>query len=134
MDVIKCVRELGKAIQQDERFIRYAKARLENDNNQELQASIGQFNIVRMELDREMSAEEQNEEKVKELNEKLRQVYGEIMSAPAMVEYNTAKVALDQLMNEVNTVISKTLDGEDPETCETQAACTGSCSTCGGCH
>ena len=29
MDVIKCVRELGKAIQQDERFIRYAKRRYE---------------------------------------------------------------------------------------------------------
>jgi len=134
MDVIKCVRELGKAIQQDERFIRFAKARLENDNNEELQAAIGEFNIIRMELDREVSADEKNDEKVKELNEKLRRVYGEIMAAPAMVEYNTAKVALDQLMNEVNTVLSKTLDGEDPETCDTAAACTGSCSTCGGCH
>ena len=134
MAVIKCVRELGKAIQQDERFIRYAKARLENDNNEELQEAIGNFNIIRMELDREVSAEEKNEEKVKELNEKLRSTYSVIMSSPAMVEYNTAKVELDQLINEVNTVISKALDGEDPETCDTQAACTGSCSTCGGCH
>ena len=134
MDVIKSVRELGKAIQQDERFIRYAKARLENDNNAELQSAIGKFNITRMELDREMNCEEKNEDKVKELNEELRRVYGEIMSAPAMVEYNTAKVELDAMINEINTVISKTLDGEDPETCDTQAACTGSCSTCGGCH
>ena len=134
MDVIKSVRELGKAIQQDERFIRYAKARLENDNNAELQSSIGKFNITRMELDREMNCEEKNEDKVKELNEELRRVYGEIMSAPAMVEYNTAKVELDAMINEINTVISKTLDGEDPETCETTSACTGSCSTCGGCH
>ena len=52
MDVIKSVRELGKAIQQDARFIRYAKARLENDNNEELQSAIGKFNITRMELDR----------------------------------------------------------------------------------
>ena len=134
MDVIKSVRELGKAIQQDERFIRYAKARLENDNNAELQSAIGKFKITRMELDREMNCEEKNEDKVKELNEELRRVYGEIMSAPAMVEYNTAKVELDAMINEINTVISKTLDGEDPETCETTSACTGSCSTCGGCH
>lgn len=134
MDVIKCVRELGKAIQQDERFIRYAKARLENDNNQELQAAIGKFNIIRMDMDRIMSSEEKDENKIKELNEELRRVYGEIMSAPAMVEYNTAKVELDQMMSEINTVITKTLEGEDPETCETAAACTGSCSTCGGCH
>ncbi len=134
MDVIKSVRELGKAIQQDERFIRYAKARVENDNNQELQAAIGKFNITRMELDREMNCEERDEVKVKTLNEELRTAYGEIMSSPAMVEYNTAKVEVDQMVGEINTIISKCLDGEDPETCEATAACTGSCSTCGGCH
>ena len=134
MDVISKVRELGKAIQQDERFIRYAKAKLANDTDVELQNAIGEFNITRMELDREMNSEEKNEDKVKELNEELRRVYGEIMSAPAMVEYNTAKVELDALISEINTVISKSLDGEDPETCDTTAACTGSCSTCGGCH
>ena len=133
MDVIEQVRILGKAIQADERFIRYAKARLENDNNAELQAAIGKFNITRMELDREMQQDEKNDEKVKELNEQLRSVYADIMSSPARVEYNTAKAELDSLVNEINTVISKTLDGEDPEICDT-TACTGSCATCGGCH
>ena len=58
MDVIEQVRNLGKAIQSDERFIRYAKARLANDNDKELQAAIGEFNIIRMELDKEISSEE----------------------------------------------------------------------------
>lgn len=134
MDVIQAVRELGKAIQQDERFIRYAAARLKNDNDANLQAAIGEFNIVRMELDREMSSEEKNDDKVKELNEKLRSIYGNIMSSGTMVEYNTAKAELDVMVNEINTIITKTLDGEDPETCDTSSGCTGSCSTCGGCH
>ena len=30
--------------------------------------------------------------------------------------------------------ISKCVDGEDPDTCDTSTGCTGSCSTCGGCH
>ncbi len=133
MDVIKSVRELGKAIQADERFIRYAKARLANDNDTELQAAIGEFNIARMELENAVSAENKDDKKVEELNQKLRDVYGKIMSSPAMVEYNTAKAELDSLVNEINTVISKSLDGEDPETCDT-VSCTGSCATCGGCH
>ncbi len=133
MDVIAQVRELGKAIQKDERFIRYAKARLENDNNEELQAMIGEFNIIRMELDKQLSGEEKEQTKVDELNTKLRDVYSKIMASPAMIEYNTAKAELDQMVGEINTVISKCLDGEDPETCDT-VACTGSCSTCGGCH
>ena len=132
MDVIAQVRELGKAIQQDERFIRYAKAKLQNDNDAELQASIGEFNIIRMEFDRETQAEERNEEKIKELNEKIRAVYSKIMASPAMIEYNTAKAELDTLVGTVNTIISKCLDGEDPETIDPNAGCSGNCSSCGG--
>lgn len=134
MDVIAKARELGKAIQQDERFIRYAKARLANDDDKELQDAIGEFNIVRMELDREVNSDEKNDDKVKELNEKLRKVYSSVMSSHAMVEYNTAKAALDTLVNEVNVIISKSIDGEDPDTCDTSSGCTGSCDSCGGCH
>lgn len=134
MDVIEKVRELGKAIQADERYIRYAKARIANDDDVDLQNAIGKFNIKRMELEKEVSSEEKNEEKVKTLNEELRTIYGEVMSSPAMVEYNTAKALVDQLMNEVNTILTKCLDGEDPDTYDADAGCTGSCSTCGGCH
>ena len=134
MDVTKLARELGKAIQQDERFIRYAKAKLANDDDKDLQAAIGNFNITRMELEKATSAETQNEEEIKTLNEKLRKTYGEIMASAPMVEYNTAKALLDQMMNDVNIILSKSLDGDDPDTIDLEAACTGSCATCGGCH
>jgi len=134
MSVIESVRELGKAIQQDERFIRYAKAKLANDSDAELQAAIGEFNIARMNLETESSKDERDEEAVKKLNEELREIYGKIMSNPVMVEFNTAKVGLDQMMGEINVIIGKCLDGEDPETCTAESGCTGSCSTCGGCH
>ena len=134
MDVIKEARNLGKAIQSDPRFLRYAKARLANDDNSELQDAIGNFNLVRMELDREANSETKSDDKIKELNEKLRGIYSEIMSSPSMVEYNTAKAELDNMVNEVNVIISKCIDGEDPDTCDTTSGCTGSCSSCGGCH
>ncbi len=134
MDVIEVTRQLGKAIQADERFVRYAKARLANDANVDLQNAIGEFNIKRMELEKAISEESKDEVLVKKLNEELRESYGNIMANPAMVEYNTAKAMLDQMVNEVNTIISKCLDGEDPDTCEVSDGCTGSCATCGGCH
>ncbi len=134
MDVIKTARELGKAIQADERFIRYAKARLANDNDTDLQNAIGNFNIKRMELEKAAGEENKDEAAIKVLNEELRKIYGEVMSNASMVEYNTVKALVDQMMNEVNIVLSKSLDGEDPETLEIESGCTGSCSTCGGCH
>lgn len=134
MDVIEITRKLGAAIQQDERYIRYAKAKLANDNDEDLQKAIGEFNIVRMNLENEVSNENKDDEKVKELNEKLRKVYSSIMSSASMVEYNTAKAEVDSMLNDINTLISLCVEGEDPETCEITHQCSGSCSTCGGCH
>lgn len=134
MTVLEAVRNLGTAIQQDERFIRYAKAKLANDNDEALQNNIGEFNTVRMNLDREMTAETRDEDKIKELNGQLRDIYTAIMSTPAMAEYNNAKAEVDALMNDVNNVIMQCLEGADPATCEPQSGCSGSCSTCGGCH
>lgn len=135
MDIIEATRELGKAIQKDERFIRYAKAKLANDNDEDLQNGIGEFNTVRMNLDREMSAEKQDEEKIKELNEKLRSIYAEVMASTAMLEYNSAKGELDAMLNDINSIIMQCVEGAEPSTCEPEVHdCTGSCSTCGGCH
>ena len=135
MNVLEAVRKLGEAMQQDERFIRFAKARVQNDNNEELQQQIGSFNVTRMELDRLMSEENRNEDKIRSLNEDLRKVYAEIMSSECMVEYNTAKNDVDAILNDINSMIMQCADGADPATCEPEThSCSGSCSTCGGCH
>ncbi|MBR4761512.1 MAG: YlbF family regulator [Clostridia bacterium] len=135
MTVLEAVRSLGEAIQADERFVRFAKAKLANDGDSELQALIGNFNIIRMNLDEAMSAEERDEAKIQQLNEELRKVYLDIMGRDAMVEYNAAKVDLDSLLNDVNSVIMQCVDGADPKTVEPEVhSCSGSCESCGGCH
>lgn len=135
MSILEASRALGAEIQKDERFIRYAKARLANDNDKQLQDGIGEFNVVRMNLDNEMANETRDEEKIKELNEKLRKIYSELMSSSAMIEYNTAKAEMDSLLADVNSVIIQCVEGADPATCEPeQHSCSGSCESCGGCH
>lgn len=135
MTVLEAVRQLGAALQADERFVRYAKARVENDRNETLQKQIGEFNVTRMELDRLMGEEPRDEEKIQSLNEELRKVYAEIMASDAMVAYNTAKTEVDTLLNDINSVIMQCADGADPATVEPEThSCTGSCSTCGGCR
>ncbi|MBO7520463.1 MAG: YlbF family regulator [Clostridia bacterium] len=135
MTVLEAVRNLGEAIQADERFLRYAKAKLANDNDGELQDLIGRFNMVRMNLDEVMTAENRDEEKVQSLNEELRAVYLDIMGRDAMVEYNSSKVELDGMLNDINSVIMQCVDGADPKTVEPEVhSCGGSCESCGGCH
>ena len=52
-----------------------------------------------------------------------------------MADFTMAKADMDKLLQEVNGIIALCCDGEDPDTCEVQTGgCSGSCSTCGGCH
>lgn len=135
MGIIEATRALGAEIQKDERFIRFTKARLANDSDQQLQDSIGEFNTLRMNIEQLTGAENPDETKIKVLNEKLRILYGNIMSTPAMLEYNTAKGELDSMLNDINSIIMQCVEGAEPSTCEPEThSCTGSCSTCGGCH
>ena len=69
MGIIEATRKLGIEIQKDERFIRFVKAKFANDNDENLQNQIGEFNTIRMNLDREMNAETQDEEKIREILE-----------------------------------------------------------------
>ena len=81
-----------------------------------------------------LGKEERDTEAITELNEVVKDIYQKIMSNPKMLVYNAAKQGYDELTNEVNTIISMSLNGTAPESIDpATAGCTGSCSTCGGC-
>lgn len=135
MGILEVTRKLGEEIQKDERFIAYAKAKIEVDNNKELQDKIGEFNITRMNLEQESEKDTRDEEKIKELNESLRNIYSAVMGSKAMLDFNTAKADLDHIINDINSVIMQCVDGADPKTVEPEThSCSGSCDSCGGCH
>lgn len=136
MDIIEAARQLGAAIQADERFKKLVETRRVNDADTELQELIGQFNVARMSIDNELSKEEgeRDEEKIKEFNVTLRQIYGKIMCNDSMMAFNAAKNEFEAVMNKVNGIIELCTQGEDPATCQPAEGCSGSCATCGGCH
>ena len=134
MNLIKQAREMGKAIQASEEYAKLRKAQEANDNDAELQDLIGKFNLKRMELNNLLAKDEKDEEKLGKMNAELRELYQQVMSNVHMTEYNDAKNAMDMLMNQVNAILVMSVNGEDPDTCDPTPSCTGSCSTCGGCH
>lgn len=134
MNVIEITRQLGKAIQEDPRYIAYNEARIKNDADEELQKLIGEFNMGRMQLNREMSKTDKDQDKISEMNQKIRGIYADIMRNENMARFNDAKTEFDGMMIEINSILQLCASGEDPETCEPNTGCTGSCATCGGCH
>ena len=135
MDAIELFKKAAAAMQTDERYLALDAARRANDENKELQDMIGEFNLARMDLNNEITKDERDDERIAELNEKVNSLYGQIMGNEGMVAYNEAKRECENLVNYIDAIINTAMNGGDPMTVEEpSASCTGSCSTCGGCH
>ena len=71
MDIIELTRTLGAEIQKTEEYKRFMETKEANDKNEELQKQIGDFNLLKMQLDAEHEREEKDEAKILEINEKI---------------------------------------------------------------
>lgn len=133
MDVIQMTRELGKAIQQDDRYIVYNLAKQVNDDDKELQADIAEFDKLRSDMREAMSGENPDFDRINAIDKETKSLYQKIMSNKNMIAFNSAQTALEELITNINQIISLCANGEDPETCEPPKGCSGNCSACGGC-
>ncbi len=135
MDLIKMAREMGKEIQATDLYKAYEAATKANDADAGLQEDIQEFNLKRIALNQEMQKPDKDAKKLQIMNEELQDLYAKVMGNEHMMAYNIAKQDLDDLMQKINSILVMCVNGEDPDTCEIpEHGCTGSCSTCGGCH
>ncbi len=133
MDTIEMTRELGKLLQQEDSYKNMRAAESKADADTELQGLIKDFNIKRLSVNVETQKTEKDGEKIAQLNKEMQKVYADIMANENMKAYNEAKQEFDKISGRVMTILQNCIAGEDPETTDFDASCTGSCSTCGGC-
>lgn len=135
MDILmEMAKDLGEALQQDERFNALQMAQAKADEDQGLQDLIGEFNLKRMAMGSEEAKEQRDEEKIHRLDEELREVYARVMANESMQAYNMARAAMDKLLSDINRVLVLSAQGEDPHAIDTEHSCGGNCGSCGGCH
>ena len=135
MDCIELFKKAAAAMQTDPRLLALTTAQKACDDDQALQELIGQFNLLRIDMNEEIGKSERDNQKVAELNEKVGKLYNQIMETPAMVAYNEAKTAVEGMINHINAIVNTAVEGGDPMLVEEpSASCTGSCSSCSGCH
>ena len=133
--ILELTKDLAHEIQMDERFIRTQMAQAAADEDKELQCLIGDFNLKRMALNNETQKDpaDRDAAKLQLLDKELREVYAKVMANENMKRYNEAKTGLDELMDGVSRILTLAAQGVDPDDTDA-ASCTGSCSTCPGCH
>lgn len=135
MDVIKLARELGVALQQDDEYKAYLRAKEANDNDEQLQQLIEQFNLLAASAEYESHKDESDQAKLDEYNEKLRALYEVIMSNQSMAAFEAAKSVVDEKMNTIVAILAAAVNGEDPMTFDPHEHhnCGGDCGHCHGC-
>lgn len=131
MSLEKLTRELGKAIQQDERYSALQKAIEANEKDTALNELMSKIQLIQVSYQHEASKAEPNEDKMKAYDEEFRGVYTQIMMNPNMQAYEKARKDIDELMNYLTGILAMCVNGDDPDTCDPTAhQCGGDCSGC----
>ena len=70
-----------------------------------------------------------------ELNNRVSQLYQQVMNHEKMKDFNEAKAEAEKMVAHIDAIINTAMNGGDPMLVqEPQGGCSGSCSSCAGCH
>ncbi len=127
-EIIEKTKELGALIQKSEQVQKFNDSKAAYDNDEEIQRLIKEFNLHKMSMMTLTQGENPDQERISEVEERIKGVYEKIMQNEKMQEFQAASKAVQELLNQVNGVIGYYVTGEEP------TDCTHDCSTCGGCH
>ena len=137
MSVIELTRQLGAAIQKDERYLAFAAAKEANEKDEALNALMGEIQMIQMNYQMEASKETPDSAKMQEFEAEFNAKYEAFMANENMQKYDEARAEVDSMMNYIMQVLGLCVNGADPATCEPEQhdhSCDGSCSSCSGCH
>ncbi len=127
-EIIEKAKELGALLQNSEQVQKYNAAKATFEQDEETQKLVKEFNLHRMTMMTLGSGENADEARIAEVEERLKDVYGRIMESESMKAMQETGKAVEEMMGQVNGVLSFYVTGEEPQ------SCTHDCSSCGGCH
>lgn len=135
MDVVALTRELGAAVQQDERYKKFVAAKEASEKDTEVKAMMAKIDELRTAYQAEAMNPTPDETVLGKLDQDFQQLYTNLMVNDTMQAYEEARQELDGMMNYLMQILYLCVNGEDPATCEPQAEhdCGGECSHCAGC-
>lgn len=130
-EIIELAKELGAKIQKSKEFLDFKSFKEKMDSDEHLSDMRKEFNNIKELLNKEISKENADQDKIKQLSGNLRNMYEKINDTKIVCEYEFAKKNLDLLVSNVNNIINESAHGTFSESF--LPSCSGSCSTCDGC-
>ena len=125
----KAAEALGDLLKDSDEVKAANAAKAVYDNYEAVQQAIFEYNTQNAVLAKEYQKDEKDEVFMETVKKRIGELYNEIVNNPAYTAYVQAEEQIGNLMKEVNDELNFRITGERP-----QSACTGNCSSCGGCH
>ena len=119
---------LGKALKADPRLVRMENARKAYEQDDTVTTLMAEYEVQQKAMQNIAIGENFEPQMMEMIQNRINELYDEIMNHPTYAELNAAQEAVNELMTAVNNTITFAITGEMPSNC------THDCSTCGGCH
>lgn len=129
MKIEELAAELGKEIKKDPRIEALSAARTAYETNTFLQSYMDEYETQQIGIEKE-AAKGAGADKllIAKMQGRVDELYKLIITNETFVKLSEAQTAVNELMEQVNNIITFNITGEMP------SSCTHDCSSCGGCH
>ena len=106
MSIESALRELGKEIQKDERFVALQVAAKANDADESLQQQMQEMQLISLKYQQEAEkGEEASQDRIKEFQDDYQKLYTEIMAGENMQNYSAAASEMEKMAQYISGMI-----------------------------
>lgn len=120
-------RELGMMIAESNEMKHFKAMEVVFEGDPKAQEVLNHYQKRREEITKKVHEQQLSPETLKGFQEELQACMAQLVENKVVNDYLEAKSALNNLVTQVNTIMSYCIEGE-------QSGCSGSCSSCSGCH
>ncbi len=128
-DIMDKAKELGIMIAESEEFKAYKLAEANQLDDKEAVELMMEYHTTRENLTKKASNPDITKEEFEVIQNEAKAAFEKIMNNKSIAAYVDAQQNFSNLMNKINGILGYYVSGKDSE-----GGCSGSCSTCGGCH
>ena len=125
MTIEELAAELGKKIKEDPRIEAMNKARDEYETNEQLHAYMNEYSAQQEAIQAEAAKDNPDSLLIAKMQGRVDELYKLIINNEIFARLSEAQEAVNELMENVNNIITFNITGELP-------SCTHDCSSCGG--
>ena len=127
-EIFRLAAELGKALKDDPRMIRFEQAKAAYEEDTTLQTLLNEYDVQQAAMQQMAADPDRDTHLVDLVQNRINEIYAGILERPAFAELLRAQEESGKLMEAVNNTISYMITGKLPE-------CSHDCASCGGaCH